>query len=894
MAPEEIMHWFKKVEEIVVRCSSRLSIAKSPAEIYEERTADIRGRITKSWTSLDLAPASEKSRLRDDIVELGGQLKELEINYEAGAQDEEKAYNQALQEIVDTLCYELLEIIGPTKIESYLHSTSGEDSARQDSNNVAVTCQPHDTTLQGIVAREVYVSKGMPEDRYLSSTTTPAGNKRKRTSPESIGRKRRQVEKGYHRTDFDSSIISSTVTRSSQRRTRHRHRRYGDNRSTNGEDFEGITNPDAGSVYLAFWGKSKDWLAVLLLPMQNLPSVGISGSIESLGLAEVLPKCYCNEQSNFSWAEGYNDGESLVTEREFPVMYFDGQTFPAKSAVGWVSARDLRHFDATNKNSLVPHIQSVRKFLKARAEKRSPEQGVDGSKSEAPDATERSSIVANNNPLTPLKVPRQLHRTQMPVPDQDQEESSPLPATQPVSPSDHVTPYGSPTQRQSLSDLRSEEEQQRRLDLGDVAIVCHELRRQLDEPCNLSKPASTNALSNATQEIRHEADLVVIHCNERANGATAPGENMRAGVFGLSGSEQAFGDAVCPSHPPPKESFPVEPMSEPLKTPEFQATETSLSSPSIPNTSSAAPTQPAPLCVPQQHAQLEMGGPHNNQPTINATCPTIEEGQQAHQAPNVVKSSNETSDVVVGMPHLRPVPCDAGHPYISHTGALYNFEASKSVLVLPPISSMLEQGVNSHLSQEPFNQAPPLTDQPTSFPAPSVRVTTSAPSPSLPPPLLRTQPLSTTLTTQSSAIQASSSQGSTTQHAPALPPQGQSCDSFHTRVASSSTTPDQHHLTSSAGPTSDSLDGCNTQVSYRLDVTLPKGDWYKNLPRDLTEYLEKYQQDHNLSLGINGLRIQSGHYTCPFCSQPKRKHYVRPASFSSHLARHWASLMEKQ
>jgi hypothetical protein len=110
-------------------------------------------------------------------VELGGQLKELEINYEAGAQDEEKAYNQALQEIVDTLCYELLEIIGPTEIESYLHSTSGKDSAWQDSNNVAVTgtCQPHDTTLQGIVAREVYVSKGMPEDRYLSSTTTPAG-----------------------------------------------------------------------------------------------------------------------------------------------------------------------------------------------------------------------------------------------------------------------------------------------------------------------------------------------------------------------------------------------------------------------------------------------------------------------------------------------------------------------------------------------------------------------------------------------------------------------------------------------------------------------------------------------------------------------------------------------
>ncbi|KAJ0129417.1 hypothetical protein HZ326_27492 [Fusarium oxysporum f. sp. albedinis] len=262
-----------------------------------------------------------------------------------------------------------------------------------------------------------------------------------------------------------------------------------------------------------------------------------------------------------------------------------------------------------------------------------------------------------------------------------------------------------------------------------------------------------------------DAGLVVIHCNERANGTAALGEIMRAGLFGSSGSEQALGDAVCSPHPPPRETFPVEPMTEPLKTPEFHATDTSLSSPSIPNTSSAAPTQPAPLCVPQQHTQLEMDGPHSNRPTINVTCPTTEEGQQAHQAPNVVKSSNKTSDVVVGMPHLRPVPCDAGHPYISQTGALYNFEASKSVLVLPTISSMLEQGVNSHLSQEPFNQAPPLTHQPSSFPAPWVRVTTSAPSP----PLLRAQPLTTNLTTQSSGIQAASSQGSTTQHALALP-----------------------------------------------------------------------------------------------------------------------------
>jgi hypothetical protein len=139
-------------------------------------------------------------------------------------------------------------------------------------------------------------------------------------------------------------------------------------------------------VYLAFWKKSKEWLAVLVLPLHNLQDAGISGSIESFGLAEVVPACYDYDSSTGScaWQKGYGDREELVTGREFPVMYFDGQDFPAKSAVGWVAAKDLRPFDANQRNSLVPHIRSVRKFLTVRAakmmeeERNEPEDAVGG------------------------------------------------------------------------------------------------------------------------------------------------------------------------------------------------------------------------------------------------------------------------------------------------------------------------------------------------------------------------------------------------------------------------------------------------------------------------------------------------------------------------------------
>ncbi|EXK80488.1 hypothetical protein FOQG_14982 [Fusarium oxysporum f. sp. raphani 54005] len=885
MAPTESLQQFEKIEEVVARYALKLSSVRSPAEIYKEKTDEIRGRIAQLWTSLELAPAPEKLSLQDSIVMLGGQLKELEIKYEAGVQDEEKAYNRALQEIADALRYELLEIIGPAKIESYLQSISSENSDRRDSNNAVVTCQPHDATLQAIGAKEACVPKGMPENRHTSSTTTPY--KRRRTSPESMGRKRRQVEKDDPRTKLGNSLVSCPAVGSSRRRTRHSHRRHGDKRSSTDEDFEGITNPDAGSIYLAFWEKSKDWFAVLLLPMQDLESVGISGSIESLGLAEVLPRCYCDKQDGFSWAEGFNDGEPLVMEREFPVTYFDGQDFPAKSAVGWVSARDLRQFDANNKNLLVPHIRSVRKFLKTRAEKRSPEREVDRSKSEAPDATEQSSIEANGYPPTPLKVPFQHRSSQMAAPDQGQEEPSSLPATQPVSPLDHIALHDPPIQQQSLPDLRSDEGQQHRLNLEDIATSSHGPVRQLDEPCGIFEPRSTAALSNTTQEVCKDAGLLRPHCNERANRTATPEKNMGARLFGLSVSEQASGVAICPPHPTSRELLPMNLMSNPLKTPEIYATEPFPSSPSIPHASSTDSAQPALLYALEQHAQVEMGRPRSNRRIIDAANSTAEERQQAQQAPSVVQSSNDASDAVGGM------PCNADHPRLTQIRTPYNFEASRTTIVLPPISSVLKQGVNSPLSHGPPGQTLTLNNQPSSFPGRLSQLAVNGPSPPSLSPSLCTRPLTTKLASKSPDVRAPFNQISTAQYAPALPAQVQSDDSFHTRGSSASIATEQRRLNSPGAPTSDSHDGCNAQTSRELEVTRAKGDWYKKLPEDLIACLEKYQQDNNLSLGIHGLRIQPGNYVCPFCIESKRKLYKRPSHFSNHLASHWAALKKK-
>ncbi|EXL63919.1 hypothetical protein FOPG_19810 [Fusarium oxysporum f. sp. conglutinans race 2 54008] len=206
---------------------------------------------------------------------------------------------------------------------------------------------------------------------------------------------------------------------------------------------------------------------------------------------------------------------------------------------------------------------------------------------------------------------------------------------------------------------------------------------------------------------------------------------------------------------------------------------------------------------------------------------------------------------------------------------------------------MLKQGVNSPPSHEPPGHTPTLNNQPSSFPARLSQLAVNAPSPPSLSPSLCTRPLTTKLASKSPDVRASFNQISTAQYAPALPAQVQSGDSFHTRGSSASIATEQRRLNSPGAPTSDSHDGRNAQTSCELEVTRPKGDWYKKLPEDLIACLEKYQQDNNLSLGIDGLRIQPGNYVCPFCIESKRKLYKRPSHFSNHLASHWAALKKK-
>jgi hypothetical protein len=124
--------------------------------------------------------------------------------------------------------------------------------------------------------------------------------------------------------------------------------------SRSSTQFRGITNPEAGELYLAYWKKDKKNYAVMILPWGSLERAGMNGSLSSTGLLQKAPACYIVDPIT-QQISGWNP-EVPETKREFPVLYFDG-----RMSVGWVRAKDLSPFDFDDRNwREIPHYKDAR------------------------------------------------------------------------------------------------------------------------------------------------------------------------------------------------------------------------------------------------------------------------------------------------------------------------------------------------------------------------------------------------------------------------------------------------------------------------------------------------------------------------------------------------------
>ncbi|KAF4497720.1 hypothetical protein FAGAP_6116 [Fusarium agapanthi] len=127
--------------------------------------------------------------------------------------------------------------------------------------------------------------------------------------------------------------------------------------------------PKPGEVYCAYHKQSQRSLAAVILPLTDPGSIGILGTMETLGFSRNVPNCVAFNMNSgrLEWRDGYGDGEPSSHARKYPVIYFTGRRFPENEAAGWVSAGDLRVLDKKYlRASDVPFHRAIRAYLERR------------------------------------------------------------------------------------------------------------------------------------------------------------------------------------------------------------------------------------------------------------------------------------------------------------------------------------------------------------------------------------------------------------------------------------------------------------------------------------------------------------------------------------------------
>lgn len=122
MPEPEVKVTFQALSDMVAHYDSEFDRILSPYEVYEDKEATIRGRIDQVQLELDSVPAPGKWQLLEEAVELGKQLKELEMNHDVNAQKDDKTYHDALRASMDSLCLDLVRILGTARIQAALRA----------------------------------------------------------------------------------------------------------------------------------------------------------------------------------------------------------------------------------------------------------------------------------------------------------------------------------------------------------------------------------------------------------------------------------------------------------------------------------------------------------------------------------------------------------------------------------------------------------------------------------------------------------------------------------------------------------------------------------------------------------------------------------------------------
>nr|CEG03283.1 unnamed protein product [Fusarium acuminatum CS5907] len=197
------------------------------------------------------------------------------------------------------------------------------------------------------------------------------------------------------------SAQSLKVYGSKSGRTR-RSQRYTDQQDDSSHKVDLIP----GRVYIIYWNESKQWFAGVLLPLQDLESIGIRDSMEKIGLLKSLPDCYQYDSSalSFSWTKGYEDGGPMSSEQHFAFVFFEGVKFPEESHLAWIPIYDIKEWDE-KEAQMIEHSEQALDYLRTQEKNKPQELGSNAEmRDSADDSEDDLSLLGPQSPLAESSV----------------------------------------------------------------------------------------------------------------------------------------------------------------------------------------------------------------------------------------------------------------------------------------------------------------------------------------------------------------------------------------------------------------------------------------------------------------------------------------------------------
>lgn len=133
--PLSVSRIVNAMEALVSQSQRDLEANQSPQILYEHKVAAVKSEIDRAFRLLSsVADQADQSHLRTQIVEYGGQLKELQCEHEKTFAETDGKYSAQQKDIFRRFCFDVVATLGVQPMQDAIRSIQSQTPPPRSAN----------------------------------------------------------------------------------------------------------------------------------------------------------------------------------------------------------------------------------------------------------------------------------------------------------------------------------------------------------------------------------------------------------------------------------------------------------------------------------------------------------------------------------------------------------------------------------------------------------------------------------------------------------------------------------------------------------------------------------------------------------------------------------------